>query len=100
MQERDALRERLKQSVSDLPDEFDADPFEEDPDYEFKVATIRPQLTAASPGLEALETHAAPSWSPDEWLEEMLSDGWQLDDHISCPPLVMLIFSREKGDSE
>ncbi len=31
-------------------------------------------------------------------IEDLLNDGWQLDDKIICPPNVMLIFSREKEE--
>jgi hypothetical protein len=67
--------------VDELPDEIEGDEFypADEPEVEFKVLTIEAEAAAST-------------------IEEMLNDSWTLDDHMSLPPQVILIFSREKGD--
>lgn len=59
------------------------------PEYEFMAAT-----------LDYTDTSSAGILARDEQMTEWLNEGWQIDDHLVCPPLVTLFMSREKEGEE
>lgn len=59
------------------------------PEYEFMAAT-----------LDYTDKSSAAILARDEQMTEWLNDGWQIDDHLVCPPLVTLYLSREKETEE
>lgn len=84
----------MKLPHSRLPVEWPIDPilFEDPgpgPDLEFHV------MVFAVP--EAIESIFADDLKKctDE-IQSYLNDGWDIDDKIICPPVVWLVFSREK----
>jgi len=65
---------------------------EADLELEFKVYSF--ELMAVT--CDAMEDGRTASGNRDKQIESWLTDGWQIDQKIICPPYVMLIFSREK----
>jgi len=56
------------------------------PEMEFRVHTI--------------ELHREVARANDTQMCDLMNDGWRLADKIIAAPFVMLIFNREKGDTE
>lgn len=89
MLNRDGVKERIDKYVAEIPDDPPDEYDDGEVELEYHVATITSGESVSGPDLE-------PHYSPDQWLEMQLNDGWQIDRAIVCGDKITYVFSREK----